>query len=812
MKFLYFLIGSGVLIGLMLLVRTLFRKQIAPGMLYALWLIPLIRLLIPFGFFEMPVFGTVSEMLCSPYEALAEAGELWTRWTDEEPENRYGGLRDLAEPSGALEEQSHATLTENKGQDAQGTGSQVFAHMPGTQPEEAELSQKPDRGIGMAFAVLWLCGSGLLGGYAALSNRRLKREIRRMEEAHTDCPLPVCVSDAVVSPCLFGLFRPCILVNRAVTEDPTLYHYVLAHELTHYRQKDHVWTFFRILLRVVYWWNPLVWLAASCAAEDAELSCDAKVIRGLSADERKAYGYSLLCLLRDARGGGRQMCVATSMSGSKRGIRRRMEGIAAGARTKKKVLFPVCVLLAVAMLYGCGVPSAKSWMKGKTEQPSALESAVDYELSLQDDIQSRLFYYEIYRYGELTQRAVMAYGTLEGASRRRFRAGLTLGSEEPGGPETLAFGLEDEDAATIDIPVTIGEEDSAESYADMLRGRSVLWGDGKKQEVKAGDDLILTADYYQAEEKDSMSVLSCEELMGWTNEETPFSDTYTTVLIHMVFSDQPEEELARQYLSMEYPPEDMDATEADASGADASEAGTPDLTGSEKLAESWADAFESRDGYALRDMMSREAWTQMSGEDGLAVEEDGDLFFGWSSPWPVDYRILSLNGQTAEILYYAWVSDPHVYVWRETLQLAQQDGIWKVNGEELTLLDDITSAEQFYMAYPDGEITGTMMDYQQNGMGEALNQNALDNRESEFYNSLFDPAGAARYLLNIAGSSGGESADESGQVTVSAEELSDTAAVRITFGEDGTTVEVSMIRPYGEDGIWIPQTKNFPPI
>ena len=40
MRFLYFFISSGLLIGLVLLDRTKFRKKLAPGVIYTMWLIP----------------------------------------------------------------------------------------------------------------------------------------------------------------------------------------------------------------------------------------------------------------------------------------------------------------------------------------------------------------------------------------------------------------------------------------------------------------------------------------------------------------------------------------------------------------------------------------------------------------------------------------------------------------------------------------------------------------------------------------------------------------------------------------------------
>jgi len=454
---------------------------------------------------------------------------------------------------------------------------------------------------------------------------------------------------------------------------------------------------------------------------------------------------------------------------------------------KKRVFFPVCVLLIVLMLCGCSMPSAKNWIKAENQVELLSVAAgqrAEYEYAFQDDIRSRLFYYEIYEMGELKERHILSFGNLE---KRIGTFGLTLqqlsGEElqgegyyailNPGGTFKLPF-------PQISFPFHSG----------------FLMEEGKKREIQSGDDLILMADYLS--EKEAFSSYTCESLEELTEEERgeALKENDAAILIHMAVSDQEEAGLAEIYGQMEY-------TEMQA-GQDTADA--------EKFVIAWADAFAGRDGETVRKMTSAEVRMQME-ENGLLIQEE-DSYFGWSSPWPMspdnNYRILSVDGQKAEILYYAWTSDPHMWVWRETLELARQGETYQVAGEELKMLDRISSGEEFYMAYPKGEITGTQMDYQANGFGEALNQNAIAYRgEAGMYDMLFDAGQAARCLLNIGDTDGSILADESEGVLISVENKGDTADVQITFRPDGSTVKVVMIQPYGPDGIWIPQTEGF---
>lgn len=179
------------------------------------------------------------------------------------------------------------------------------------------------------------------------------------------------------------------------------------------------------------------------------------------------------------------------------------------------------------------------------------------------------------------------------------------------------------------------------------------------------------------------------------------------------------------------------------------------------------------------------------------------VYFGDSSPWPwggeTDYRITNVTRDGAVILYYAWRSDPHVTVMRETvtLDIPENKDKYRITSERLDDMDDIFTVNDFYKAYPDGIIRHTRMDYLFNGAGKVLNKNALTN--SNYGTDLFHADTAARYLLNIV--------DHGDKVKVkTVRKLRGRTLVQISFLKDNSSVKVYMVQPYGKGGIWIPQT------
>lgn len=219
-------------------------------------------------------------------------------------------------------------------------------------------------------------------------------------------------------------------------------------------------------------------------------------------------------------------------------------------------------------------------------------------------------------------------------------------------------------------------------------------------------------------------------------------------------------------------------------------------------AEKWAQAFCTGDGAVIVSMASQEVIEQFESMEVLERHGDNVYFSFGSSPmfaWPdgiIPYQIVSQDdvNHTVDIIYYVWTSDPHVSVWREQITLTPGIDEYVVSKEKLTYMDDISTAEEFLSAYPFGIRDTLMCYYEGNSLGEALNSNALLS-SGNYYKDLFDPATAGYDLLNI-GNKGNM------RTEVETSEDKDSCGVKIHF-PDGI-IEISMCRPFGEIGIWVP--------
>ncbi|MBD5084687.1 MAG: hypothetical protein HDT33_06390 [Clostridiales bacterium] len=170
---------------------------------------------------------------------------------------------------------------------------------PGSIPSDgpAEPSDHPDAAVQApsllaAVSIVWLTGAAILLGYSALSLLRLRQKL--VGSAPLEGEKNVRLADHIPSPFVLGLFRPNIYLPSDLPEGER--DYVLLHERTHIRRRDHLFRTLAWLALAIHWFNPLVWLAFHLAGKDMEMSCDETVLRKMGRDVRADYSSSLLRL------------------------------------------------------------------------------------------------------------------------------------------------------------------------------------------------------------------------------------------------------------------------------------------------------------------------------------------------------------------------------------------------------------------------------------------------------------------------------------------------------------------------------------
>lgn len=318
------LLTSSALILALLVLRQVFRKRISRRVQYALWGLVLVRLLVPAN---LPAADfsvlSVSEPARVQMEERLEEEPVYVL-----PVSTQEIARSSARPNVILPmEGRYSEVTQAEGQPA------VLTKYAFTLEE--------------ALGLVWAAGMGFMGLWLAVSNLRFWHMLRkkRIPMELPECRYPVyLVEEGLVSPCLFGLFRPAVYLTPAAMERGAGLRHVLAHEETHGRHWDPLWSLLRSVCLAVYWFDPLVWWAAAAAREDCELACDESALRRLGEAERIPYGQTLLRLIPLQRSAGHVMLTATTMTSDKKRMKERIMRISENRKMKAAAL---CAALAV---------------------------------------------------------------------------------------------------------------------------------------------------------------------------------------------------------------------------------------------------------------------------------------------------------------------------------------------------------------------------------------------------------------------------------------------------------------------------------
>lgn len=361
--------SSCALILAVLLLRRLLRGRIGPGLQYALWLLVLARLLLPVSFGAARV--SVQNLVRDADERAASRVVTYVNQTAPDPVP--------SEPAPAQSATAQPQYTQS-------------AAAPQSQPEAPLTETARPVMLSDILRCAWYAGMSAMALWLIATNlafrARLAKRARRIE--YPGCKLPLYITEAVETPCLFGVLRPAIYITPEAASEPETLAHSVEHELTHYRHGDHIWALLRCLCLVLHWYNPLVWLAAALSRRDAELACDEATIRRLGEAERAAYGRTLIRISCERR--ATLLRTATTMNCGKSGLRERIALIAKRPKTAAYAL--VILILAAIAVTGCtftGAQAGEPDLEGFIAENSGLTAgegqylAASYDLLSEED-------------------------------------------------------------------------------------------------------------------------------------------------------------------------------------------------------------------------------------------------------------------------------------------------------------------------------------------------------------------------------------------------------------------------------------------
>lgn len=332
------ILSSSLIFMVIVIIRKIFRGKAGNVFLYSLWLLFAAGLVIPiFSFVLQDIAGWDRGRVKSPV-SIMNFVEMHVTDTEKATEP-VKQKESISEKEG---EKGQEEKTEIKvKQDANRQKVVIEAGKSVRFRASAELwySKK-------VFFIFWAVGAVVVLLRQLFMERAFRRQLIENREEVVCQEQRVYQTKGVKTPLLFrshGLSLD-IYLPETIMENETFVRHALLHENIHKKHGDIWWGYVRNFLVAVYWFYPIVWIAAVLSKRDCEYACDSSVMKDMSKKECISYGNSLLSLIQVGR--SRDLfCTATAMKMKKSEMEVRIRMIKRGRKRNLFVTVFIMILL-----------------------------------------------------------------------------------------------------------------------------------------------------------------------------------------------------------------------------------------------------------------------------------------------------------------------------------------------------------------------------------------------------------------------------------------------------------------------------------
>ncbi len=154
-------------------------------------------------------------------------------------------------------------------------------------------------------------------------------------------------------PFIYGYFNPIIIFPLGFFEavDDEKLFYIIMHELSHIKRKDVLINYIWLVAKAIHWFNPFIYLAFSSYKSTVEECCDEKVIQYLDNNGRCEYSQSLIDTMRFSK---KRYYIPASVSfiDSKTRIRKRVLKMM-HPKKKSRAMLAFTILISCVITFSC---------------------------------------------------------------------------------------------------------------------------------------------------------------------------------------------------------------------------------------------------------------------------------------------------------------------------------------------------------------------------------------------------------------------------------------------------------------------------
>ena len=375
---------SGTLIGILIAVIHPFtRKYFSKKWNYYIWLLVVIRLILPFHL-EPNFMGALNLHIdVSQHSAPAQQDTIDSNKNN--VDNTMPSTATISADMSGVYDNSANDNIDNISIAPQNTShTETTPHTDTTQNKHQFVSM-----LLKAAAYVWIIGVAIALFIKMLNYGLFRSNIKKDCVRITDNNITVlentfCAklhienipaiykSAAVSSPMTIGLWKPVIIMpENFFTENQYTLQLVLHHELVHVARKDLLYKWTYHLLLCVHWFNPVLYQIGRQINSDCELSCDEAILGKLTESGKQMYGNILL----DTAAKNidrRQNALSTTLLENKKDLKKRLDNILHYKKSNHfRLIISICTLAVMLTISAC----SSVWIS--SEKASAAENSHD---------------------------------------------------------------------------------------------------------------------------------------------------------------------------------------------------------------------------------------------------------------------------------------------------------------------------------------------------------------------------------------------------------------------------------------------------
>ena len=353
---------SAILFAAIWLFRILLKKHLSSAMMYAMWFLLIARLLLPvtisagFSLFVVPAAETAGLPYQSEDITDRPGGETMDGYA-------FGqsGLSGDAEDTSLFREQTAADTT---------------SVQPVQRDSHVSITWEA------ALTAIWIAGALSMLAAVFVSKKKLKKRLKsantipkEWQQLADEIKIQLAIKRNIrivmikgfPSPALTANIRPTVVIpEELLFKSEESVRFALLHEMTHIKRKDNLISMLLLVLRAVYWFNPIVWLTVKQMHLDMESACDSTLTNPMSMQTKKRYAGTMLSMYAEKQV---RYVLGMATGQTKKTAEKRLLGIFMRNKTSQKgkaaALLLACVLLVACFTTACQPTPEKPFVQSK---------------------------------------------------------------------------------------------------------------------------------------------------------------------------------------------------------------------------------------------------------------------------------------------------------------------------------------------------------------------------------------------------------------------------------------------------------------